>query len=231
MPTYDPRYRWQTLETPHFQLHFHQGEEALVRQAAGAAERAHALLAPVLGHVPTARTQIVLTDDTDDENGLASPLPYDQVHLQAVPPDSLSELNDYTDWVMGLVAHEYTHILQLDTVEGAPALVNAVLGKVFVPNGFTPSWLIEGIAVLHESPPGHGRNASALFDMYARAIVLEGRPLPARRHVQPAARLAPREHPLPPRRPLPRLPPGARRRSRPSRRSSTTRGPRSGPTC
>ncbi len=174
VPTYDPRYRWQTLETPHFQLHFHQGEEALVRQAAGAAERAHALLAPVLGHVPTARTQIVLTDGADDENGLASPLPYDQVHLQAVPPDSLSELNDYTDWVMGLVAHEYTHILQLDTVEGAPALLNAVLGKVFVPNGFTPSWLIEGIAVLHESPPGHGRNASALFDMYARAIVLEG---------------------------------------------------------
>lgn len=172
--TYDPRYAWRTLETPHFQVHFHQGEEALARRAAGAAERAHALLAPVLDHEPRVRTQIVVSDGFDDANGLATPLPYDQIHLYAVPPESLSELNDYTDWVTSLVTHEYAHILHLDTVEGVPAFLNAVFGKILVPNGFTPSWLIEGIAVLHESPPGHGRNSSALFDMYARAIVVEG---------------------------------------------------------
>ncbi len=175
---YDPRYEWRTLETPHFQLHFHQGEEALARRAAGAAERAHALLAPLLGHAPRSRTQVVVTDGFDDANGLASPLPYDQIHLQAVPPDSLSELNDYADWVGSLVAHEYAHVLHLDTVEGLPAFLNAVFGKVLVPNGFTPAWLTEGIAVLHEAPPGHGRNSSALFDMYARAIILEGGLLP-----------------------------------------------------
>jgi hypothetical protein len=96
------------------------------------------------------------------------------VRLYAVAPDSLSELNDSADWVWQLVAHEYTHILHLDTVAGVPAAVNAVLGKLWVPNALVPPWIVEGMAVLHEDVPGRGRNSSALFDMYARAMVAEG---------------------------------------------------------
>ncbi len=172
---YDPRFHWRTLETPHFQVHFHQGEEALARRVAGAAERAHQLLSPPLRHDP-GLTHLVLSDDSDDANGLATPVPYNTVQLYAVPPDSLSELNDSSDWVWQLVAHEYTHILHLDTVAGLPAAVNSVLGKLWVPNALTPPWLVEGMAVLHEDVPGHGRNGSALLDMYARAMVLDGGP-------------------------------------------------------
>jgi len=57
---------------------------------------------------------------------------------------------------------------------GVPAALDAIFGKILVPNAMVPPWLTEGMAVLHESGAGHGRNASALFDMYARAIVLEG---------------------------------------------------------
>jgi hypothetical protein len=171
---YDPRYRWRTLDTPHFQLHFHQGEEALAQRFAGAAERAHALLAPLLRYAPPRRTQVVLSDDVDDANGSATPVPYNTVRLYAVPPESLSELNDFADPFYGLAAHEYAHILHLDTVEGVPRLVNRIFGKLWVPNGLEPAWLVEGMAVLHESPPGHGRNSSALFDMYARALSTEG---------------------------------------------------------
>ncbi len=172
---YDPRYAWRTIDTPHFQLHFHQGEEPLAQRCAAAAERAHALLAPLVQHVPAGRTQIVLSDDTDDANGSAAVLPYNTIRLYATPPWSLSELNDYRDWVFSLVAHEYFHILHMDTIEGVPRLGNAVFGKLFAPNGALPSWMIEGLAVLHESGPGAGRNASALFDMYARAMVMEDR--------------------------------------------------------
>ncbi|HEU4385185.1 MAG TPA: BamA/TamA family outer membrane protein [Anaeromyxobacteraceae bacterium] len=170
---YDPSFRWRTLSTPRFRVHFHQGEEALARRVAGAAERAHELLSPWLRHDP-GLTHIVLSDDSDDANGSATPVPYNTVRLYAVAPDSLSELNDSSDWVWQLVAHEYTHILHLDTVAGIPAAVNSVLGKLWVPNALVPPWIIEGLAVLDEDVPGRGRNSSALFDMYARAMVLEG---------------------------------------------------------
>ncbi len=173
-PAEDPRHAWRTIETPHFQLHYHEGEEALARRAAGAAERAHALLVPLLGHAPEGRTQVVLSDDADEANGSAQVFPYDLVRLLATPPESLSELNDYEDWVFSLVAHEYTHILHMDRVEGVPRAVNRVFGRILVPNGVVPPWMTEGLAVLHEGGASRGRNHSAIFDMYARAIFLDG---------------------------------------------------------
>ncbi len=175
---YDPRLDWRTLETEHFRIHFHGGLAALARRVAGAAERAHALLVPAFAHAPAGRTEVVLSDDSDDANGSATPLPYDTIRLFSVPPAALSELNDERDWVEGLVTHEYVHILHLDDIEGWPRAVNAVFGKLLAPSAFSPSLVIEGLAVLHEAdgePGGDGgRNANALFDMYARALAIEG---------------------------------------------------------
>jgi Tol biopolymer transport system component len=173
---YDPAYRFRTLETEHFRVHYHQGEEALGQEVARAAERAHAALSPALGWAPRARTEIVVSDDADDANGSATPAPYDTIRLYAVPPEDLSELNDYRDWVSALVFHEYVHILHLDHVGGLPAVANKIFGRLFFPNGLVPGWMVEGLAVLHEAdgePPGAGRNASAIFDMYARALAVE----------------------------------------------------------
>ena len=77
--------------------------------------------------------------------------------------------------------HEYVHILHLDNVGGVPGAFNAIFGKRFwFPNGALPPWAIEGLAVLHEaaSDPGAGRNANALYDMYARALVTQGAGFP-----------------------------------------------------
>ncbi|MFL5388571.1 MAG: hypothetical protein ACJ79C_07575, partial [Myxococcales bacterium] len=59
----DPRFDWQTIDTPHFEIHFHQGGYRFAAKAARALEAAHARLSPLLDHVPDARTQVVLTDD------------------------------------------------------------------------------------------------------------------------------------------------------------------------
>lgn len=171
---YDPTLRWRTLETPHFRIHHYAGEEALAQRTAGALERARELLAPAFPSMPAGKTEVVLADNSDEANGMATVFPYDAIHLIATPPDSLSELNDYADWLFSLTAHEYVHVLQLNVRGGVPAAIDSVLGKVLLPNAMVPPWLTEGMAVLHESGPGHGRNASALFDMYTRAIVLEG---------------------------------------------------------
>jgi hypothetical protein len=172
---YDPAFRWRTLETPRFRIHYHQGEEALAQQVAREAERANALLAPRLGYEPR-RTEIVLSDDVDDANGSATPVPYDVVRLYAVPPAAGSELQDYRSWLRQLVQHEYTHILHLDHIGGIPSIVNTIFGKLWPPNGLQASFFLEGVAVLNESEgdPAAGRNASALFDMEARALALDG---------------------------------------------------------
>jgi Tol biopolymer transport system component len=175
---YDPAFRWRTLETPHFRVHYHQGEEELAQDVAREAERAHQVLSPLLGHAPRERTEVALSDDTDDANGSATPLPYNLVRLYAVPPPGLSELNEYRDWLASLVFHEYVHILHLDQVGGIPGGLNTVFGRVFFPNGLVPGWMVEGLAVLHESdgegdPEAAGRNASALMDAYARALATE----------------------------------------------------------
>src|SRR5256885_1130621 len=76
----DPRFDWQTIDTPHFEIHFHQGEYRFAARLARMAEAAHARLSPLLDHVPDGRTQVVLTDDTDFANGSASPVLYTLVH-------------------------------------------------------------------------------------------------------------------------------------------------------
>ncbi|HSN92252.1 MAG TPA: hypothetical protein VLS93_13560, partial [Anaeromyxobacteraceae bacterium] len=177
---YDPAFRWRTLETEHFRVHFHQGAEKLAGEVARAAERAHARLVPLLGFAPPRRTEVVLSDDVDLANGSATPLPYDTIRLYAAPPESLSELNGFRDWLSVLVFHEYVHILQLGNAGGLPAAFNALFGRLWLPNGLVPSWLSEGVAVLHEGDgdASPGRNGNALFDMYARALAAEGEGLP-----------------------------------------------------
>jgi WD40-like Beta Propeller Repeat/Omp85 superfamily domain len=174
---YDPRYVWLTIDTPHFEVHFHQGEFALAAKVARIAENAYARLVPLFDHAPEGRTQIVLTDDADFANGSATPLFYDLVHGFAATPDPRSTISDFDDWVAELIEHEYTHILHLDTVGGIPRVANAVFGKIWIPNGVQPAWFIEGMAVLAESEiSGAGRVRATTEEMSARAEALSGGP-------------------------------------------------------
>jgi WD40-like Beta Propeller Repeat/Omp85 superfamily domain len=172
----DPRHAWLTLDTPHFEVHYHQGEYRLASKIARMAELAHTRLAPLLDHEPVERCQIVVSDQTDFANGSALPLLYNTIRAYAPPPDPRSTLNDFDDYLWELISHEYTHILHLDTVLGLPAVVNDVFGKLWIPNGGQPAWFIEGLAVYEESAvSGSGRIRSSQEEMAVRAEALEGR--------------------------------------------------------
>jgi len=172
----DPRYQWLTIDTPHFEIHFHQGEYRLAAKVARIAEEAHSRLSPLLEHRPSERTQLVLSDDTDFANGSATPLFYDLVHGFAATPDPRSSISDFDDWVAELINHEYTHILHLDTVLGVPAAANTIFGKLWIPNGGQPPWVIEGMAVMAESEvSAAGRVRASTEEMAARAQALSGR--------------------------------------------------------
>ena len=55
------------------------------------------------------KTLVFLADDTDDANGFAGVLPRNAIQLNTTAPPGFSELDDYDDWLFGLIAHEYTH--------------------------------------------------------------------------------------------------------------------------
>lgn len=169
----DPRLRWQTIETPHFRVHFYQDTEAVARRVARIMERVADRLAAPLGWRQQQRTEVVLTDDSDDANGSATALPFNTVRLFLSAPDDLSVLQQYDDWLTSLATHEYTHILHVDNIHGVPALVNAVVGRQWSPNQVQPRFILEGLATYEESLHTRGgRMRSSMWEMYLRADAL-----------------------------------------------------------
>jgi hypothetical protein len=165
----DPTRVWRTVESDHFVIHYYAPLDDVARRLAVVAERAHRTLSPALAHRPDGKTIIVLVDDTDSANGFASVLPRNMIQVFATGPTGFNELDDHEDWLYGLVAHEYTHILHLDTMEGLPNLYNGIFGKIWAPNQIMPRWIIEGLAVYEESKrSAGGRDRGTRFDQFIR---------------------------------------------------------------
>ncbi len=165
----DPTREYFTIESDHFIIHYYTPLADVARRLAVVAEHAHRTLAPALDHHPDGKTIIVLVDDTDSANGFAGVLPRNAITLFATAPNSFSELDDHDDWLYGLVAHEYTHIMHLDTMSGLPNIYNRIFGKTWAPNQIMPRWVIEGVAVYEESKRGAGgRNRGTRFEQIIR---------------------------------------------------------------
>lgn len=174
----DPLRVYKTVESDHFIVHYYEPLGDVARRVAVVAERAHTTLSPALDHAPSDKTIIVVVDDTDGANGFAGVLPRNAITLYATGPSSFSELDDHDDWLYGLTAHEYTHVLHLDTMSGLPNIYNRIFGKTWAPNQVMPRWLIEGIAVYEESKrSAGGRNRGTRFDQFIRTARHEDRDL------------------------------------------------------
>jgi len=172
----DPSLSWMTLTSPHFHVHFHQGEETLAKRAVVLAEDVHTRLVPRMKSQPSGRTHIVLVDAMDDANGWATTVPYNLITLYVTPP--LGEpgfgAHPYDDWMRLLITHEYTHIVQMDMTAGIPGVLRNILGNLYFPNMWQPTWLKEGLAVYEETElTGGGRNRSPAAEMVMRMAVLE----------------------------------------------------------
>ena len=157
---YEPRLRFRVLETTHFRIYFHQGEEAAANHLAEIAEDTRPKLAARLGLPAPALTHVILVDQTDLPNGWATPLPYDTIEITAIPPQPKSFLGNTDDWLRLVFTHEYTHILHLDRSGGVMAALRTLFGRTppAFPNLYLPIWQIEGIATYAESElTGRGR--------------------------------------------------------------------------
>lgn len=174
----DPTRTYHTVETDHFIIYYYAPLDDVARRLAVVSERAHLTLSPALGHAPDVKTLIVLVDDTDSANGFAGVLPRNAIQVYATGPTGFNELDDHDDWLYGLVAHEYTHILHLDTMEGLPSIYNRIFGKTWSPNQIMPRWVIEGTAVYEESKrSAGGRGRGTRFDQFIRTARAEHKEL------------------------------------------------------
>ncbi len=174
--SWDPDLRWRTLHTEHFEITFHDGEEALAEEMAVDAEAAWSALTVELDHETAKKVAIVLVDYTDIANGMAQTTPTNQITIYVTNPGGDSTLGLYEDWSEGLVTHELTHILHIDTVEGLPRAARWIFGSLISTHQVAPLWTVEGLATFQETRHTlGGRGRSAGVDMIKRAAVLGGR--------------------------------------------------------
>ncbi|MBB5021209.1 PD40 domain-containing protein [Desulfurispira natronophila] len=180
--THNPGVTWQTLTTENFLVHFAPSMATLARQVAWQAEVVHQQQTAFFRWQPRQRTHLVLTDTSDQPNGLATFFPYNHITLYLATPDSIGGLEDFEDWYSMLLRHEYAHILHLDKARGFPKSLRNAFGRHFLlfPNMLQPLWVLEGAAIYqetdHEQQSGRGQNS--YYDMLVRLEVQRGlRPL------------------------------------------------------
>jgi len=156
---YDPRFRFRSLTTPRFTIHFHQGEEQLARRLAVIVEDVADRITRQIG-TANGRVHVILVDQSDLSNGWAVPAPYNVIEITAAAPSGESTIGNTDDWLRLVFSHEYTHIVHLDKARGWIGGLREVFGRppLLYPNLFLPLWQIEGIATYNESVlTGEGR--------------------------------------------------------------------------
>ncbi|MEJ2391891.1 MAG: hypothetical protein P8019_10905 [Gammaproteobacteria bacterium] len=185
---HDPDLTWQTIETAHFRIHYHNGEAALAQRFWPKAEHIYEQSCKYLDWYPREKTDVVLTDEFDLSNGYTRVFPYDSIILYVSAPDAVNSLETYDDWLALVFRHEFLHVVHLSMVRGVPRGFQRVFGRhpLLFPNAYQPRWVIEGLATYAETDARKhvGRGQSSYFNMMMRMESLAGLK-PLRRVNQP----------------------------------------------
>ena len=158
-------------------MHHTRELESEARRGAANAERAWLELSREL-RAPRGKVDIVIADNVDYVNGYASSFPSNRIVVFAHPPVDAPELRNYDDWSRLVITHELAHVFHLDRADGLWRLGRSIFGRhpALFPNGYQPSWVIEGLAVYYESRiTGAGRLEGSEHYMIARAAAEAGR--------------------------------------------------------
>lgn len=172
---FDPKAKWQTIDTKHFRIHYPKHIEDIAQRAAKIFEDIHPKVTAKWDWNPWNRTEVVLVDNTDDANGMSSVLPYNWMLIFVAPPPPDSSLAHYDDWLKMLLIHEYTHIVQIDAYGGIWHPLRLLFGKTVSPSGINPTWFREGVAQYDETLfTGGGRGRGTCSEMVVRTAIIEG---------------------------------------------------------
>ncbi|HCA81656.1 MAG TPA: biopolymer transporter Tol, partial [Bacteroidetes bacterium] len=190
-----PDLSWQTIETAHFAVHFHNGAERSAREIAAIAEEVYGPITKLYQHEPDSKVHFIIRDHDDYSNGAA--YFYDnKIELWAPALDF--ELRGTHPWLKDVVLHEFTHIVQIqtsmklsrtipafyfqwlgyeaerrtDVLYGYPNVIVSYPLSAFV----VPAWFAEGVAQ-YNHPDFTYDYWDAHRDMILRMYMLDGNPL------------------------------------------------------
>ncbi|OQX96070.1 hypothetical protein B6I21_02155, partial [candidate division KSB1 bacterium 4572_119] len=186
-----PELSWQTINTDHFQVHYHNGAERTAGLVAKIAEDIYAPVTSLYEYEPDGKIHFIIRDHDDYSNGAA--FYYDnKVEIWASPMDFV--LRGTHNWLRNVVTHEFVHMISLGAARKMtrkiPALYVQYMGyepekNPYVLYGFpnrilsypialttVPNWLAEGVAQ-YQLPPLCYDNWDTHRDMILRTAVLE----------------------------------------------------------
>ena len=189
---------WYTIETEHFHVVFHAdssgaGSSRTAQVVARIAEEVYGPLTALYRHEPDTKVTFVLKDYEDYSNGAAY---FFDNKIDIWAPALDSPLRGDHNWLRNVIAHEFTHIIQVQKTMRAdrrlPFLYLQFLHYEDVkrpdvlygyPNGIlsypipmlnNPAWFAEGTAQFQRAGMGYDR-WDAHRDMLLRTRVLAGR--------------------------------------------------------
>ena len=119
---YHPEVDWFTIETKHFSIHFHEGAERTAKVIAKIAEEIYEPITSFYGYKPE-RVHFVVKDIDDYSNGLTYFFD-NKIEIWAPPLDT--DLRGTHHWLRNVIAHEFTHMVQLQAAMKAKRTVPAL---------------------------------------------------------------------------------------------------------
>jgi Tol biopolymer transport system component len=179
-----------TIECMHFSIHYTLGLEQVARESGVIFENLFDVYSKTYGIVLPAKTKVLIIDG-EITNGLADP---NHNFIILWPHDFDINLRGTHDWLKGVIAHEFAHILSINAAFKLPAFIPAIQIGYFshpnepyrvealhiFPNEILPPWFTEGIAQYEDSRKGTD-SWDSHRDMILRTLVVSGKLLPPAR--------------------------------------------------
>jgi len=130
-----PELHWKTIQTDHFNIHYHQGLESIARKGAVIAEQVYPVILEQLQVKPWGRTDMVFTAEDEIMNGFA--MPSDQIFIWVSQNDVAGWFGGSEKWLKLVIAHEFQHVAQMHAMETWAGIWNLLS---------VPGWWLEGMA-------------------------------------------------------------------------------------
>ncbi|MCI0493409.1 DPP IV N-terminal domain-containing protein, partial [candidate division KSB1 bacterium] len=187
-----PELDWYTIDTDHFQVHYHKGAERTASLVAKIGEEIYWPITSLYLYEPDGKIHFIVRDHDDFSNGVT--YYYDnKIEIWANPMDF--ELRGNHNWLRNVITHEFTHMISLGAARkitrAVPAFYFQFMGyepekNPYVLYGFPnrivsyplamtiiPNWLAEGTAQYQIEKLNYD-NWDTHRDMILRTSVLQG---------------------------------------------------------
>jgi Tol biopolymer transport system component len=190
-----PELEWRTIETKHFLVHFHNGEERTASEIAHIAESIYGPVTTMYNHEPDQRVSFFIRDHDDYSNGGSY---FYENRIEIYAPAMDYEWRGIHPWLWNVITHEFTHMVQIQTAmkfgrkfpgfyfqwlgyekEKRPDVLygypNIIVSYPF--SGFVvPVWFAEGTAQYNNPSLGYDCWDSHR-DMILRMYMIDGNPI------------------------------------------------------